>query len=167
MTWLQPQRSKSTILWTTNLVASFQKPNPQPCFNILCILERDNNTLSDKDAIWRRTWMSGHGEIMNLFSVSLYPSIGNEDADAWHDNILPHAMPRTTLCLTPVHPSPPLAQVSEVLITPNHCPPVVHSHPTNGRAQDGFWSNMDVTGQRVLVVVDLIQNCLGYTAHPP
>ncbi|KAF9042451.1 hypothetical protein BJ165DRAFT_1406102 [Panaeolus papilionaceus] len=109
VTWLPPQRSKSTILWTTNLVACFQKPNPRPCFNILRILERDNNTLSDKDAIWQRTGMSGHGEIMNLFSVSLYPSIGTEDADAWH------------------------VQVFKLLITPNHRPSVADSHPTNGR----------------------------------
>ncbi|KAF9042449.1 hypothetical protein BJ165DRAFT_1595649 [Panaeolus papilionaceus] len=69
--------------------------------------------ISDKDAICRRTRQFGHGEIENLFSVSLYPSIGNEDADAWH------------------------VQVPKALITPNHRPSVAHSHPTNGWTQDG------------------------------
>ncbi|KAF9042457.1 hypothetical protein BJ165DRAFT_1406105 [Panaeolus papilionaceus] len=97
----------------------------------------------------RRELAYNHPNIM-LTHISLYPSIGNEDADAWHDDTPPHPMPHTTLCLTPIHPLPLVVQFSKVLIVTDHRLSVTHSHLTNGRAQDGFWSNMDVTGQPVL-----------------
>ncbi|KAF9042442.1 hypothetical protein BJ165DRAFT_266658 [Panaeolus papilionaceus] len=131
LTWLPPQRSKSTILWTTNLVACFQKPNPQSCFIYL--------------GLW--SGMTIHFRIRMPYGDT---SIGNKDAYLWHDNILPHPMPRTTLYLTPIHPLPLVVHVSKVFIVPNHRPSVVHSHPTNGWTQDGVWMRMDMAGQRML-----------------